>query len=175
MSGVLDPLMPVGEGYNLVSYHIARDFLETLRKYTPDVYNYKYHPYTNQLEIQPVPLTGNELMWTSGGVTYGPFDSPGFLLIQSMMITSSGLESYDDNDNTNDLYSRGWMLDYCTAMSKKSLGLIRRKFANFSGGGNEGISLDGSDLISEADAEIEKLEETLRDQETYTGWEFSTG
>jgi len=175
MSGVLDPLVATGEGYNLISYHIARDFLDTLRRYTPEVYNYKYHPYMNQLEIQPVPLTGNQLTWTSDGTTYGPFDSPGFVLIQASMITSSGLDTYDDNDNTNDLYSKGWVLDYCTCLTKLSLGMIRRKFASFTSGGNDGIALDGDSLISEAKEEKEGLEEALRNEETYTGWGFLIG
>lgn len=68
-----------------------------------------------------------------------------------------------------DLYESDWIFDYVTALSKISLGMIRRKFESFSSMGNSGISLDGGDLISEGKEEKENLEETLRLEETWEG------
>jgi len=80
-----------------------------------------------------------------------------------------------EKDVEEAMYDEDWILDYVTAMSKMSLGLIRRKFANFSSLGNQGISLDGSDLISEGQSEKEYLEQTLRDEEAYEGYGVSIG
>jgi len=150
-----------GSGYTLVSYHIARDFLETVKRYVVDAYNFKYHKYTNILEIQPTPPSGGSL--SVNGIIY---DSPGFILIRSYMI---------EGENT-DLYGNIWILDYVTALSKISLGRVRSKFANFTAvGSNTGLALDGSDLLNEGQAELEKLEVTLRDEETYEGWGIFVG
>ena len=153
-------------GHTLISYHIGLDFLETLRKYTVDAYNYKYHPYTNQLEIQPPPPSGNALVIDD--VTY---DSPGWILIQSMMVEGSTVSSdWDLNSFSLNLFNSIWILDYVTALSKISLGIIRNKFANFASLGNQGISLDGDSMISEGKEEKERLEEELRDEESFEGY-----
>ena len=146
-------------GYTLVSYHIARDFLETVSRYDVDEYNWTYHKHTNKLEINPKPASGNSLSWTSGGVCYGPYDSPGFVLIKMYAV---------EGEDT-DLYESGWILEYATALSKKTLGLIRRKFASFGSIGNTGLSLDGSELVSEADSELERLSEFLKNDEVFEG------
>ena len=72
-------------------------------------------------------------------------------------------------------YDNDWMLDYVTAMSKITLGHIRRKFASFSSLGNQGISLDGDALISDGQQEKEYLETTLRDEEAYEGYGIEIG
>jgi len=60
--GAFDMLLnTTGDNYSMISYHIARDFLETVQRYTPSTYNYKYHRYTNQLEIHPAPPSGSSL------------------------------------------------------------------------------------------------------------------
>lgn len=74
-----------------------------------------------------------------------------------------------------DLYDNDWMLDYVTAMSKISLGYIRRKFANYASMGNQGIQMDGDSLISEGTTEKEYLETTLRDEEAYEGYGIDIG
>ncbi len=68
-----------------------------------------------------------------------------------------------------------WIFDYATALSKQNLGLIRRKFGSFQGLGNMNVQMDGDALMSEGKEEIEKLEEQLRTEEVYTGWEILQG
>ncbi len=72
-------------------------------------------------------------------------------------------------------YDTPWMLDYVTALSKMTLGLIRRKFASFSSMGNTGISMDGDSLVSEAQQEIEKLDQRLREEECEEGMGIFVG
>jgi hypothetical protein len=149
-----------GDGYSLISYHIARDFLDTVRRYVVDAYNYKYHKYTNTIEINPTPPSGGTLY--SGTQV---FNSPGFILIHSLRT-----EGTDE-----DLYTEEWVYDYATAQSKIILGRVRAKFANFTSIGNTGISLDGDALISEGREDVEKLETWLMDHEVYFGSEIFIG
>ena len=155
-------LLPVfNSRYNLVSYQIARSFLDLLDKYIVDEYNFKYHKYTNQLEIQPTPLTGNSL--TVNGVNY---DSPGFMLVHAYMIEGSTLAGYDPETTNQNFYGEKWVLDYAYALSMRTLGYIRRKFAQSTMLGNTGTQLDGAEMVSEANDLIEKLEEKLRNEES---------
>jgi hypothetical protein len=183
--GMLDGLINSYEGYSLVSYHIARDFIDTLRRYTPDAYNYKYHKYTNQLEIQPPPASGATLTYTpkyaseAGVEVLGDevtINSPGWVLIRSFMIQGSTTSpSWEINDSYEYIYDSTWVLDFATAYAKKMLGMVRRKFASFGSLGNQGIALDGSDLIGEADAEMERLSESLIAKEVYEGYGIEIG
>jgi len=184
--GMLDGLVSGYEGYNLISYHIARDFIDTLRRYTPDEYNFKYHKYTNQLEIQPPPVSGGSLTYTPkyatelGVEVLGDeitIDSPGWILIRCFMLEGATTSpSFEVNDAYENFYDGvGWIKDYATAYSKKMLGMVRRKFASFGSLGNQGIALDGSELIGEADQEIERLMEALKTEESYMGYDISIG
>lgn len=74
-----------------------------------------------------------------------------------------------------DIYDNDWIFDYVTALSKISLGTIRRKFASFNSIGNKGISLDGSELIQEGITWKDQLEETLRNEEAHEGYGIEVG
>lgn len=171
--GMFDALIwSSGHQYNLISYHIARDFLETLDRYVVDRYNFKYHPYTNQLEIQPPPTSGSSLTLSDGSTV----DSPGFILIRAYMIEGSTLSSWTLDSGYEDFYEHStWIFDYATAQCKMMLGRIRSKFASFNSLGNQPIALDGDTLLSEAIAEIERLDETLKTEECYEGYSVIMG
>lgn len=158
------------QGYTIVSYHIARDFLETVRKYTPDKYNWKYHPYSNQIEIHPAPLSGSSLVLQEGTV-----DSPGFILLRGYMIEGSSSDGWTAGDSDEDFYGLDWVFDYAYADCKERLGMIRRKFENFAAIGNTGVSLDGGDLMSEGLAEKEALLEKLQLEEVFDGYGIEIG
>ena len=171
--GLFQALIGTGggaSGYTMINYHMARDFLETVRKYTPDKYSYKYHGYTNQLEIQPAPATGGRL--ELNGVVY---DSPGFVLIRSMMLEASTLSGYSEENTFENFYGYDWILEYATAECKIVLGLVRRKFGNFASLGNVGISLDGDALVSEGKEEKDALEEKLKTEEVFEGLGIEIG
>jgi len=148
-------------GYTLISYHIARDFLETIKRYVVDTYNYKYHKYTNTLELNPAPPVSGSYI-TYDNVVY---DSPGFILLRTFTVEG------DDED----LYENMWILDYATALCKRNLGLIRRKFGGFQAIGNMNVQMDGDALMSEANEEITKLDEQLRSEEVYEGYGLYQG
>jgi hypothetical protein len=143
-----------GDGYTIVSYHIARSFLDTIHRYIVDAYSFHYHKYTNQLEISPTPPSSSSTTVTSGGVLQS--NTPGYIL----------LRTYVAEGTEEDLYDNLWILDYVTAMCKVTLGRIRVKFASFSAiGSNVALSMDGDSLIQEGTAEMEKLDLTLRNEE----------
>ena len=174
-----------GDGYKMISYQIAKDFLNTVNKFTPDAYNFKYHKYTNQLEIQPPPPSGGSLTYTQklkedcvevAGDTV-TIDSPGFILLRLIMLQGASYDvCYDEDEfNKNFWETSQWIEDYAAAYAKRTLGLIRRKFASFGSLGNQGIALDGSELISEADQEMERLGESLKLNEPSWGYGISIG
>jgi hypothetical protein len=151
------------------------DFLETLSKYDPVSYNYKYHRYQNQLEIQPPPPSGNVLQFEQDGTTY-TIDSPGWVLLRTFMMEgSTNVPGWTAGSSDEDFYAGDWIFDYALAECKIMLGRIRSKFANFASIGNAGISMDGADLISEGKEEKQQLEETLRLEEVYEGYGILIG
>ena len=66
------------------------------------------------------------------------------------------LERSDDQLLT-DRYLKSWVRDYAKAYCKKMLGEARSKFSSLPGGGGA-VTLNGIEMKSEAEAEIEKLE-----------------
>jgi len=67
----------------------------------------------------------------------------------------------DDEDLLNDNYANPWLKDYAFAKAKFMLGEARSKFSTIAGP-QGGTSLNGDNLKSEAQAELEKLEEDLK-------------
>lgn len=168
-------LNPAGDSFSLVSYHIARDFLETLRRYTPMKYNYKYHRYTNQIEIHPSPDSGNSLSVTTTAGEITTIDSPGYLLMRAMMLEGSTYDGYAAGDSDFNFYGEDWIFDFALAECKIILGTVRRKFAQFASLGNTGLTLDGSEILAEGKEEKLDLLERLQLEEVYTGMEILMG
>jgi hypothetical protein len=61
----------------------------------------------------------------------------------------------------SDTSSAPWIKDYALATAKMALGQARSKFGQLAGP-QGGVQLNGNDLITQAQAEIEKLEEDLK-------------
>lgn len=174
--GAFDMLLnTTGDNYSMISYHIARDFLETVQRYTPSVYNYKYHRYTNQLEVHPAPPSGSSLYVVNDTGETVTVDSPGWILLRTFMIEGSSLENWADGDSDNNFYESDWIFDYALAESKIMLGRIRSKFAQFASIGNTGISLDGDALLQEGITEKQELKETLMLEEGFEGYGITVG
>lgn len=66
-----------------------------------------------------------------------------------------------DETLLSDTSSAPWIKDYAVAVAKMSLGQARSKFAQLAGP-QGGVTLNGNDLIAQAQAEMEKLEEDLK-------------
>ena len=173
-----------GYGSSILDYHLVIDSLKALSRYTPTIYNYKYHKYTNQLEVHPAPPSGSPLFVTDSNGVEIEVDSPGYVLLRSYMIEGShygGMEvdqsqsSWKRGSSDENFYTSDWIFDYALAECKLVLGNIRSKFANFNSIGNIGIGLDGDSLLSQGQAEKERLEETLRLEEGHEGYGILMG
>jgi len=149
----------LGRNYgNLVSYHMALDFLQTLDRYITNQFTYRYFEKTNQLQLIPVP-----------GKTY-------HILIKAYMKKGSILNSWTEEEYNQDMYGESWVRKYARALCKEKLGYIRRKFSQFQSVGNTGIALDGDQLIQEAREEKESLGEELKNEYVYdTGFGIDIG
>lgn len=74
-----------------------------------------------------------------------------------------------------DVYAKPWLRSFACAQAKMILGQARGKFANLAGP-QGGISLNGSELKQEAQAEMDKLEEELKNLiEQNEGYGFIIG
>lgn len=194
MQGYYQGLLMGGNSYHLLSYHIARDFLETVSRYNVSMYHYKYHKYKNILEIAPTPKCGNIVPYYPAKAKCSDpdpepimIDSPGFILLHGYFITGSTLSDwnkdiyvgYEDEPATLDLNAGIWdepiILDLAAAYAKQMLGMIRRKYGNNQAMGNIPIALDGDSLVQEAEREIEILEARLRNEEPAEGYGFIIG
>jgi hypothetical protein len=172
-------------GYNLVSYHLVLDFFATVKRYTPTIYNYKYHRYTNQIEVHPAPPSGQgPILALDENGNEVEVDSPGYILLRTFMIEGShygGMETdpkqatWKRGDSDENFYTSDWIFDYALAECKIILGTIRRKFGGFTSIGNTGIDLDGAELVAEGKEEKLALEETLRLEEVHEGYPIFWG
>jgi hypothetical protein len=60
-----------------------------------------------------------------------------------------------------DIYAKQWLRDYTLAVCKLMLGEARSKFTTIAGPGSGGITLNGKDLQTTGNAELEKLDKEL--------------
>ena len=151
--------------FDLIGYHIALDFMETLQRYVHSNYIWKYNRFDNALTIDPAPPTGNFASLNTGNNVYVDVDSPGFAL----------LKVYVKQGTDEHFYNERIVQDYAYAMAMRTLGLVRRKPAGNSSLGNQGLVTDGAELISEAQTLIEQCEEILESKYVFVGYGVSCG
>lgn len=162
--GMLSFLDNMGS-YSFIDYFLALQFLDLLEKFTTtyysNYYNWRYNRMNNKLKLKSAPSYDLDE------------EQVGYLLVHSWMLAGTDENTFTDLDDSlyNVMWDETWVRRYALACAKETLGLVRRKFASFSSIGNEGISLDGDALISEANEEKQTLEERLRnDEESSSGW-----
>lgn len=156
-NGALNFLNNIGQ-YSILDYHMTLDYLDLIDQYTPDYYVWRYNKSENKIKLSPIPDENS------------PSD---YIIIQSSMLQGTTVDTKVISDtNYNVIYDKGWVKDYTLAQCKVTLGLIRRKFANFNSIGNTGISLDGDSLVSEGQMEMDSLEESVKNSEGAVGWGF---
>ena len=170
----------LNSGSSLVSYHITLGFLDTIKRYTPSKYTFKYHKESNLLEVNPAPDFGNSMsvsMLTSGGTIEEMIvDSPGFILTEAIMLEGATEPGWTMETFTTRMLDRSWIIDYVTALCKITLGEIRRKTANASAAaGNASLQLNGAELMQEGRDEKKELEEKLQNEECWHGYGISWG
>lgn len=117
----------------LATYFMYSSYLEQAAKMFGGFINYNYDRVNKKLTIMRRPRSDNDtvLLWTSNF-------KPDFTILQ-------------------DPYIQPWIRDYTLALCMRSLGQARAKFANLPGP-QGGTQLNGTQLLSDAQALIDKLE-----------------
>lgn len=123
---------------SLVTYELFTGFQELVGKMFGLYINFNWHPARNRLDImRNIRQPETVLLWI---YNYRPDE----LLLE-------------------DLYARPWLRRYTVAVCKSMLGQARSKFGNIVGP-QGGTTLNGSDLISQAEIEMETLHNELANQ-----------
>ena len=167
--GYIDPQNFMGGG-GLIGYQLAMDYIETLERYMPEQYTFKYARKKRILQLSPSPVSKGSR--TINGIEW---DFAGFLLVRCMAYDGSFVSDWSYTDFEDQSLSEGWVKKYALAKLKTTLGQIRRKFSAYNSVGNTGISLDGAELLSEGKEEMERLIEELDTNYAYEGYGIFIG
>jgi hypothetical protein len=133
----------------LLTYELFAQYQELVGKMFGSYINFTWNPQSRKLTIHQRPRGEESVMLLAYNV------KPDFSII-------------------DDTYSGQWIKDYSLANCKMMLGQAREKFAQIAGPGG-GSSLNGAAMKSEAQAEIDKLDESLKTGITTQGWGWVIG
>lgn len=133
--------------------------------------NYSYRIVGTQLRIFPKPTQDNpKKLWLRVQFGSNPLDPP---FEDNTIDGVSNLSNIPygniDYGKLNSI-SRQWIRQYCLALAKELLGLIRSKFSTVPIPGSD-LTLNGSELVSQGREDQEKMREQLNvllDELTYT-------
>lgn len=130
--------------YNLTSssytyYVIAQEHLSMLNMIVTGETPYSYNKKTNRLYL-----------WQDWN---GKLDAGDYIMFEAYRIV--------DQDDYEKVFNDSWVKEYTTQLFKKQWGTNLKKYGNYTLPG--GLVVNGQGIYEEAAAEIEKLEEKLRD------------
>lgn len=162
-------------GLTLLSYHMALDFIEVIRRYTTSGFQWTFDEYDKILTLNPVPDHENNWRYNPDTGKQELIDSPGYILLHVKQLIGAGKDNFDPEKAYFKIFNQEWLKWYTLALCKITLGMIRRKFSSFSSIGNTGIQLDGDSLVSEGKEEKERLEDQLQTREQWEGFGIITG
>lgn len=143
-----------GLGYDLVSYHLARSFVEQSKKMLRYI-SYTWDERTQYLKMTPEP----PLQAQSGGTCCSSSVMGGYA--NQCYLIGVYLEA-----PVTELLSTYFVREYVLARAKQTIGLIRSKFGGVTLYG--GATLDGTALMQDGTARIEVLMKELRNDNYYT-------
>lgn len=147
-----------GMGYDLVTYHLARSFVENTKRLLRNV-SYTWDEHTQYLKIQPEPPINLQADAGSDGTC-----------CDSAIIQSSHSQCYMVGvyleAPVQELLSAYWVKEYVLARAKQVLGTMRAKYSNVSLYG--GASFDAASLLQEGNKRIEELMKELRQDNFFT-------
>jgi len=167
--------MQSGQPFDLLSYHMTQSFIETLNTLTAADPAYLFHSGLNE-HIGYMGLDSSEEAAIpdilADANMEGP-DAPARLAGPVLELLQLPKNSEDvmllevryartDAELINDMDTGPWIHHYSRACAKIVLGMAYRKFDGMPGPGG-GLSLPGSDLISEGKEEQEILKQDLLD------------
>lgn len=125
--------------------------------------NYSYQLVGKNLRLFPKPSKEAKTLWIKFGRPQNPYKSD--IDDDSINDTVNGMSNIPfGNIRYNAINSMGrqWIRQYCLALCKEVLGMIRTKFSSIPIP-NGDLQLNGSDLLSQGQSEKEKLTTQLRE------------
>ena len=144
------------QGYDLLTYHMARSFVEHSKKILRYV-SYQFNPKTQLLKLMPEPAnstTFDSSSCCSGGQTINP---------RSMQCYIVGVYL---EPPVEQILSSYWIREYVLALAMTTLGRIRNTFGGVTLYG--GATLQGADLVAKGEEKQKELLAELRDQLRYS-------
>lgn len=144
-------LMNSGNSGGLATWDLYNQYLETVERQFASQYNFVWEPVTKILRILRKPKA------------------------QEQVMVNVWCAKTEDNILT-DVYSKPWIRSYSLAIAKQMLGAGRGKFTAGIPGPQGTVALNGAELMQQAQAEIEKLDEELNRRYTSRmGYSFIIG
>jgi hypothetical protein len=146
-SGYLNTYMLVaGRVGGLTNYELFVDYQKLAMKMFGGFMNYTFNPTTKKLTIiRKMPYQGT---------------NPQIEQQESVLLWCYNVKP--DQMIFNDTYAFPWIQEYAYSFAKRILGQAYSKFSQIAGP-QGGTSLNGSALVTEAQAEMDKLEQELKD------------
>jgi hypothetical protein len=151
-SGYLNTYMLVaGRVGGLTNYELFVDYQKLAMRMFGGLMNYTFNPTTKKLTIVRKMPYGYGGSTGGGGGTQNPYESVLLWIYNTK----------PDQMILNDTYTYPWVQEYAYSFSKMLLGQAYSKFSQIAGP-QGGTSLNGAAMISESQAEMQKLEEDIK-------------
>lgn len=151
-----------GLGYDLVSYHLARSFVEMSKNMLRRV-SYTWDARTQFLKMQPEPpLQYQSDPYSTGQSCSACCDTP---IIGGVNNQCYLIGVYVEAP-VQELLAEDWIREYVLARAKQTLGIMRDKYGNIKL--YDGTTITGNALWTEGAKRIEELRKELRNDNYYT-------
>lgn len=148
------------QGYDLLTYHMARSFVEHSKKILRYV-SYQFNPKTQYLKLMPEPAAANNL--SNSTCPSATCCSNG---IMNPMSTQCYIVGVYLEPPVEQILSSYFIKEYVLALSMITLGRIRNTYGGVTLYG--GATLTGQDLLAKGEEKAKELLAELRDQLRYS-------
>ena len=148
------------QGYDLLTYHMARSFVEHSKKILRYV-SYQFNPKTQYLKLMPEPAGSNNLSNST---------CPSATCCNNPVMNPNSMQCYIVGvylePPVEQILSSYFIKEYVLALSMVTLGRIRSTYGGVTLYG--GATLTGQDLLAKGEEKVKELLAELRDQLRYS-------
>lgn len=148
------------QGYDLLTYHMARSFVEHSKKILRYV-SYQFNPKTQYLKLMPEPAGSNNLSNST---------CPSATCCNNAVMNPNSMQCYIVGvylePPVEQILSSYFIKEYVLALSMVTLGRIRSTYGGVTLYG--GATLTGQDLLAKGEEKVKELLAELRDQLRYS-------
>ena len=148
------------QGYDLLTYHMARSFVEHSKKILRYV-SYQFNPKTQYIKLMPEPAGSNNLSNST---------CPSATCCNNAIMNPNSMQCYIVGvylePPVEQILSSYFIKEYVLALSMVTLGRIRSTYGGVTLYG--GATLTGQDLLAKGEEKVKELLAELRDQLRYS-------